>query len=217
MSTIQEGLTTGKDKPPPKKTGVKDYICDFAALPTQVYWLLLLGEPPPPPPDPPLVLPPKPRVHTRPVAEVLNSYRKYGLSSARYQFMTNEWGLCNEGGPHGPEIPGCDTVTQPPLTIKDAPHCRAIVPAWPAAAGSTARPTMAALAVQDVETGWLIGASGTVSIVASIVGSMVTDAIGVCTLVCNIARAPKPNRSTVFVQGLCTSALYKGFVQRAQP
>ena len=156
------------------------------------------------------MLPPKPRVHTRPVAEVLNSYRKYGLSSARYQFMTNEWGLCNEGGPHGPEIPGCDTVTQPPLTIKDAPHCRAIVPAWPAAAGSTARPTMAALAVQDVETGWLIGASGTVSIVASIVGSMVTDAIGVCTLVCNIARAPKPNRSTVFVQGLCTRALYKG-------
>ena len=61
---MQTGLTTGEEKPASSDgglAGVKKYIFDFAALPTQVYWVLLL--------------------------EVLNSYRSFGISAARYIFI----------------------------------------------------------------------------------------------------------------------------------
>lgn len=82
---------------------------DFGALPIQVFWVLLL--------------------------EMLNSYRDFGLKAVRYQYVANEWSLCE-----GTEDLDCDT---------------------------------------DIVTGWVLGLSGTVSIVASIFGSMITDAIGV--------------------------------------
>jgi hypothetical protein len=113
--SMDEGLTGGGKKEEAATgmiAGAKQYILDFGALPTQVFWVLLL--------------------------EVLNSYRNFGLRAVRYQYVANEWNLCDTDA--GIEIPDCDT---------------------------------------DIETGWLLGFSGTVSIVASIFGSMVTDAIGV--------------------------------------
>ena len=112
--SMDEGLTGGGKKPEAIGiiAGAKQYIIDFGALPTQVFWVLLL--------------------------EVLNSYRNFGLRAVRYQYVANEWNLCDTDD--GVEIPDCDT---------------------------------------DIRTGWLLGVSGTVSIVASILGSMITDAIGV--------------------------------------
>ena len=111
---MDEGLTGGAKKQEAVGViaGAKQYVADFGALPTQVFWVLLL--------------------------EVLNSYRNFGLRAVRYQYVANEWSLCDTDD--GIEIPDCDT---------------------------------------DIKTGWLLGVSGTVSIIASILGSMVTDAIGV--------------------------------------
>lgn len=112
---MDESLTTGTKKsegPVGIIAAAKQYVLDFAALPTQVFWVLLL--------------------------EVLNSYRNFGLRSIRYQYVANEWDLCTTAD--GADIPDCDT---------------------------------------DIRTGWLLGLSGTMSIVAGIFGSMITDAIGV--------------------------------------
>jgi hypothetical protein len=112
---MDEGLTGGGKKEVQGEgmmAEAKKYVLDFGALPTQVYWLLLL--------------------------ELLNGYRRAGLSSAQYQYLANEWSLCDDSD--GIAIPDCDT---------------------------------------DIETGKLLGLSSTINIVAGIVGSMATDAIGV--------------------------------------
>ena len=102
-------------------TGAKQYLQDFASLPTQVYWVLVL--------------------------EVLNSFRSGGLRSVQYSYLANEWGLCDDEST-GMHIENCVIVGLP-------------------------------VDNDDEATGALLGLSGSVSVVAGVVGSMVTDAIGV--------------------------------------
>ena len=101
--------------------GAKRYLMDFASLPTQVYWVLVL--------------------------EILNSFRSGGLRSIQYSYLANEWGLCDD------ELTG--------LPIEDC-----VIVGVP-------------VSNDDEATGALLGLSGSVSVVAGVVGSMVTDAIGV--------------------------------------
>ena len=120
---MNEGLTGGADakrEQPGMLDGAKTYLMDFASLPTQVYWVLVL--------------------------EILNSFRSGGLRSIQYSYLANEWHLCDDE--NGVPIEDCVILGVP-------------------------------VANDDEATGALLGFSGSVSVVAGVVGSMITDAIGV--------------------------------------